>query len=97
VVLSKFQPCLFLLLALALAYPARSQIVSENQTSIKIARAENAPKIDGVLSEGEWKNAVRVELTHQYEPQQSAQATERTEAFLMFDKEFLYIAFRAFD
>jgi hypothetical protein len=44
---------------------ARSQTVSENQTSIKIARAESAPKIDGVLSEGEWKNAVRVELTHQ--------------------------------
>jgi hypothetical protein len=80
-----------LLIILLFGFPLNAQ------TSLKIARAENAPKIDGVLSEGEWKNAVRVELTHQYEPQQSARATERTEAFLMFDKEFLYIAFRAFD
>lgn len=64
---------------------------------IKIARVETAPVIDGVLSEGEWKDAVRVELTHQFEPQQLAQATERTEVFLMFDKEYLYIAFRPFD
>jgi hypothetical protein len=72
-------------------------ISSNAQSSLKITLAENAPKIDGVLSEGEWVSAARVELPHQFEPQQLSQATERTEAFLMFDKEYLYIAFRAFD
>jgi hypothetical protein len=72
-------------------------VCSNAQNSLKIPATENAPVIDGVLSGEEWKDAVRVELTHQFEPQQSARATERTEAFLMFDKEYLYVAFRAFD
>ncbi len=72
-------------------------ISSNAQDSLKIALTENAPKIDGVLSDGEWANAARVELTNQFEPQQLSAATERTEAFLMFDKEYLYIAYRAFD
>ncbi len=72
-------------------------VCSNAQNSLRIPATENAPVIDGVLSGEEWKDAVRVELTHQFEPQQSARATERTEAFLMFDKEYLYVAFRAFD
>jgi hypothetical protein len=70
---------------------------SNAQSALKIPATENAPVIDGALTEGEWANAVRVELSHQYEPQQLSRATEKTEAFLMFDKEFLYVAFRAYD
>jgi hypothetical protein len=65
--------------------------------ALKISLVETAPKIDGFLSDGEWANAARVELNNQFEPQWLSKATERTEAFLMFDREFLYIAFRAYD
>ncbi len=49
------------------------------------------------MEDGEWDNAVRVELTHQFAPQQLASATEKTEVYLLYDKTHLYIAFRAFD
>ncbi len=84
---------LLILLTLCLLVETNGQ----NASQLKLKQNDIPPKIDGVLAEGEWTNAVRVELNHQFEPQQLAQATERTEAFLMFDKEFLYIAFRAFD
>lgn len=48
-------------------------------SAVKIIPTENAPVIDGVLTEDKWANAARLELTHQFEPQQLAQATERTE------------------
>lgn len=67
------------------------------QDSLKISRIDSPPKIDSVLSESEWKDAIKSELFHQKEPQKNDQPTERTEVFLAFDKENFYVAFHAFD
>lgn len=72
-------------------------IWSNAQSSLKIARIDAPPKIDGVLSEGEWANATKSELAYQKEPQENDAPTEKTEVYLAFDKENLYVAFRAFD
>ena len=67
------------------------------QTSLKISRTEVPPKIDGILSPDEWKDASKTELDFQKEPQEDDRPTEKTHVFLAFDKENLYVAFRAFD
>ncbi len=73
---------------------------SNDQTGtsgITIVRTDTPPKIDGIIEPGEWDNAAKVELIHQFQPQQNSAATEKTSVFLQYDKEFLYIAFYAFD
>lgn len=64
---------------------------------VKLVLTEAAPKIDGVMAEGEWAGARKAVLDKQYEPQENAAATERTEVYFLYDKENLYIAFHAFD
>ncbi len=55
------------------------------------------PKIDGVLSEGEWNGAAQASLGIQIEPGDNLAASEKTEAWLAADRETLYLAFRAYD
>lgn len=69
----------------------------ESQTSLKLARIEAPPKIDGVLDADEWKIGAKAELTYQVYPGDKLPASEKTEAFIQYDKENLYIAFHAFD
>jgi Carbohydrate family 9 binding domain-like/Domain of unknown function (DUF5916) len=73
-------------------------IVAANaQSSIKITQTDSPPKIDGVLTESEWNVATKTELAYQKEPQENDKPTEKTEVYLAFDKENLYVAFHAFD
>lgn len=72
-----------------------SQIAAQQSLSIKCI--DLPPKIDGVLSPEEWKDAAKTELSFQKEPQENDKPTERTEVFLAFDKENLYVAFQAYD
>jgi hypothetical protein len=58
--------------------------------SVKIVSIELPPRIDGVLTSGEWDRAARLEIASQIEPVNGAAGTERTEAFLMYDRENLY-------
>lgn len=67
------------------------------QSVLKISEIETPPKIDGIVSSEEWKDAVKAELLFQKEPQENDKPTEKTEVFLAFDKENLYVAFRALD
>lgn len=67
------------------------------QGSLKITNIQTPPKIDGVLDSDEWKDATKTELFQQKEPQENDKPTEKTEVYLTFDKENLYVAFQAFD
>ena len=68
-----------------------------NKNSIKTKPIDSPPKIDGILSEEEWGKATKTELFYQREPQENDNPTEKTEVYLAFDKENLYVAFHAFD
>lgn len=57
---------------------------------------ETPPKIAGVFSEGDWEKATKTELAYQKESQENDPLTEKTEVYLAFDKENLYVAFRTF-
>jgi hypothetical protein len=64
---------------------------------VSVVRREAPPRIDGVISDGEWIHAARLELTYQVQPGDNATPSERTEAFVAYDKDHLYLAVHAFD
>lgn len=70
-----------------------------NQTLPAITLPEflAAPKIDGILENPLWENGAILENFVQYEPQEGAPPSEKTVAYLGYDQDHLYIAFRCFD
>ncbi len=85
------------LVLLGLCAQAKDSSVTSAK-EIRMGKLAVPPKIDGILSEGEWQDATKVELNFQVFPNQDdTPASEKTEAFILYDREHLYIAFHAFD
>lgn len=57
----------------------------------------DSPKIDGHLENPLWKKGAALDNFTQYEPQEGAQPSEKTIAYIGYDKKNLYIAIRCFD
>ena len=55
------------------------------------------PVIDGVLDEEIWQRAPLVTDLHQVSPVEGAEPSERTEVYLLYDRDNLYIGARLFD
>lgn len=55
------------------------------------------PLIDGDISDPIWSRAQRVELSYQFEPRALIAPTERTEAWILYDRLRLYVAIHAYD
>ena len=66
-------------------------------TTSELPRLEGEIKIDGVLENGEWQGAVRIDLGVETSPAENQPAPVRTTAFLIEDGENLYVAFDAKD
>ena len=62
-----------------------------------LPRLQSEISIDGVLSAGEWADAVRIELDVETGPAENVPAPVRTTAYLIEDGENLYVAFDARD
>jgi len=69
---------------------------SEGQTTIRAVRVMESMRIDGALDEPLYALPSMADFT-QVEPQLGAPATERTEVWLGFDPENVYISFRVWD
>ncbi len=81
---------------------SKEAVAADSSTAVpegvKLALTKAAPKIDGVLAPDEWKDAVKVELPYQVFPNQDdTPASEKTEMFITYDREHLYIGCHAFD
>lgn len=61
-----------------------------------IPRTATPPTIDGVVDDGEWSGAAAVHDLHQVVPVEYAEPSERTEWFLSFDDDNLYVAAHAY-
>jgi len=70
--------------------PAVAQDASQTFT-IPTVTASAAPKIDGTLDDPVWKNAARAQL--QLDISFQRPANEATDAYLLVDKQYLYVAF----
>jgi len=66
------------------------------QKTVQIARTAARPTIDGVLDDAVWANAARIDSFHQVNPVEYAEPSERTEIYLLYDDDALYIAARLF-
>lgn len=62
----------------------------------RIAR-EEAPTIDGDLSDPAWQKAARTDRFYQVFPQEGAEPSQKTVAYIMFDDKTIYVAFEAFE
>ena len=54
---------------------------------------EEAPKIDGELSDTVWKKGKVITNFVQRDPIPGAPATEKSEVYILYDKENLYVGF----
>lgn len=64
--------------------------------AVRIER-EEAPKIDGDLSDAAWQKAARVDEFYQVFPREGAPPTQKTVAYIMYDERTIYVAFEAFE
>lgn len=55
------------------------------------------PTIDGTIAEGEWAGAAHTDAFRQVYPGENVDPTERTEAWVTFDADNLYVAIRCHD
>lgn len=65
--------------------------------AVSLAKCAAPPVIDGVLGEAEWQCAQRLVLSYQVLPGDNVNPSERTEVFISYDTQHLYLAFHAFD
>jgi hypothetical protein len=62
-----------------------------------IPQVSSPPRIDGVLDESVWEEALQIEDFLQLSPVERGYPTHRTIAYLGYDRKNLYIAFRCYD
>lgn len=66
-------------------------------TSLDVHATLAPPKIDGVISPGEWAAAAHSDAFRQIEPRENVPPVERTEFWVTYDSDFVYIAVRSHD
>ena len=78
-----------------LAQPADS--VDGDMKSVRMVRAATPPVIDGRLDDPVWAGAAVVDDFHQSRPVLGEEPSERTEIYLLYDDDALYIGGRFWD
>lgn len=63
----------------------------------KIPLVNKKAKIDGILSEEIWTDALSLSLNYEVEPGENIKPPVETEVLLAYDDDRLYVAFRTFD
>lgn len=87
------------LAVLAAAGPIAAQPPPDDaqQKTVRIQRAAEPPVIDGDLSEEIWVRAPLVADFHQVTPVEFESPSERTEVYVLYDRDALYIGARLYD
>ena len=69
----------------------------EGRKNLSIPRTDSAPVLDGRLDDETWKSAVRIDDMHQFLPIDHGEPSERSEFYLMYDDDYLYVGARLYD
>ncbi len=89
---------LIIYLFLILAASGPLSVYVQAAAAISIPRMSGSPKIDGVLDYPFWeKEALKIEGFLQFSPVEKGTPSQKTEAYIGFDRQNLYIAFRCYD
>ena len=82
---------------LALPLEAQQALTDPGQKSVRVVRTDTPPVIDGDLGDAVWARAAFVDDLHQTEPVEYAEPSERTEIYILYDDNALYVAARLHD
>ncbi len=85
--------CIYFLLPFLLMF---HEIVF-SQSSVYAVRTDEAPIINGILSDEVWLKAVPATELFQREPNPGAPVSQTTEFYVLYDDDYLYIGVRNFD
>lgn len=80
-------------------HPAAAQPVDSQDAGKtgRIVRTDTPPVIDGRLDDPVWQHALKIDDFHQIRPGNGTPPTERTEVYLAFDSDYLYVGARCYD
>jgi hypothetical protein len=88
---------IFVLQTLAQIPVSKQRETESKSFKVKIFRADEDIKINGVLDEAVWSKAGSISDFRQQEPREGEPASEKTEIRVLFNDKNLYFAIRAFD
>jgi len=90
---------LFVLLILSGSLLAKSSQTDTLNSKLVIhaVRANEQIKIDGILDENVWNNGQGETKLYQRDPAEGANPTEKTELFISYDDEAIYVAAKLYD
>ena len=84
------------LTVLAAPIPARAQ--GDVRSDLRAPRIATPPKLDGILDDEAWSGApLPLDTWMSYNPMRGEAASEKTQVWMGYDSEALYIAFRCLD
>ncbi len=89
--------CALLCLAAATVSAQGSSPAPGAQKIVRVVRTATPPVIDGDLSDAVWASAAVVDDLHQVSPTEYAEPYERTEVYILYDNDALYIGARLYD
>jgi hypothetical protein len=82
----------------------RSEISAASRPAIRteeivpvLAKATIAPVIDGVLDDAAWSTALKYDGFKTFKPDYGKDASQKTEAYIAYDAENFFFAFRCYD
>ena len=84
-------------LGLAALFVGAAPAAGGNGEFFRPLRTASPPAIDGRLDDAVWREAPSVALTKTFIPDFGREASERTVAFMAYDAENLYFAFKCYD
>lgn len=67
------------------------------QPALDLRPTTTPPEIDGVISPGEWDGAAHTDAFRQVIPVENGEPSERTEMWVTFDTDHIYVAVRSHD
>ena len=76
---------------------AQAPLQDPGEKSVKMVRTEVRPVIDGKLDDAIWATAALVDDLHQTAPVEYATPDERTEIYLLYDDDNLYVGAKLYD
>lgn len=89
---SSLTALVFLLGSSSHAVAAESLAASAGEKSIVIPKLTEEASIDGKLDEAAWKQALLIEDFHQYEPVEYAEPSQKTQVWIYYTEDALYVA-----
>ena len=77
--------------------PAVITRTTEGQATVRAVRVTRPPTLDGRLDDSVYTGTLPIDGFIQQEPQEGAPASEKTEAWMLFDDSNIYVAARCWD